>query len=59
MEQLHGWVGINSGPGTRGPTGIQLFGSLYTSQLLLSTSASSLATNHFLPITMVHMMFIN
>jgi len=40
------WVGINSGPGdqgTRGPTGI--LGSLYTSQLVLGTSASSLAAN--------------
>jgi len=45
------WVGINSGPGDKGPgdprTHVDpaLFGSLYTSQLVLGTSASSLAAN--------------
>jgi len=45
-------VGINSGPGdqgprTTGPAGVQLFLEvyIYTSQLVLGTSASSLASN--------------
>jgi len=47
---LKNWVGINSGPGdqgTRGPTGYPaLFGSLYTSQLVLGTSANPLFAHH-------------
>jgi len=39
-------VGINSGPGDQGTLGDPaLFGSLYTSQLVLGTSASNLAAN--------------
>jgi len=40
-------VGTNSGPGTRGPTGIQLFLEVYTPHNLyyIGTFASSLAAN--------------